>query len=75
MASTKDSRIAEARIRVMAYGREFRVTMADTLFLSRLFRDDEDGRKLGDESARTLDNFLGHGWKHAPESIKPDLVV
>ena len=72
---SKHKRIAEARLRVLAHGREFRVTVDDRLFFSRLFRDDEDGRKVGDESAETLDNFLGHGWKQAPESIRPDQVL
>ena len=72
---TKDRRVAEARLRVLAHAREFRVTVGDTLVVSRLFRGDEDVWELGDESAGALDRFLGHGWTHAPESITPDQVV
>jgi hypothetical protein len=72
---TKDRRVAEARLRVLAHAREFRVTVGDILVVSRLFRGDEDVWELGDESAGALDRFLGHGWTHAPESITPDHVV
>ena len=55
-------RIAEARARVMAHGRELRVTVGADLVFSMLFRDDEDGRKIGTHSTGTLRNFIGHGW-------------
>ena len=59
----------------MAHARQFRVTVGTTLVVSRLFRGDEDVWELDDESAGALDRFLGHQWKHAPESITPDLAV
>jgi hypothetical protein len=55
-------RIAEAWVRLMAHGREIRVTVGAALVFSMLFRDDEDGRRIGTHSAGTLQNFLGHGW-------------
>jgi len=38
------------------------VSVGDQLVVSRLFRDDEGGRKIGSHSTGTLQNFLGHGW-------------
>jgi hypothetical protein len=72
---TKDTRTAEARVRVMAHGRELRVTVADPakhageaqLFFSRLFRDGE-GEALGIESTSTLENFVSHGWTLDPDT-------
>jgi hypothetical protein len=66
---TKDTRCAEARLRLMAHGHEFRVTVIDPakqngqlqLFFSRLFREGES-QALSVESTGTLQNFTGHGW-------------
>ena len=59
-SARKGMRVAESRVRVMAHGRELRVTVGADLGFSMLFRDD-DGRKIGTHSTGTLQNFLGHG--------------
>ena len=72
---SKGTRIAEARLRLMAHGRELRVTVDDAPFFSRLFQGDQIGKALGIESASTLDNLLAHGWQHEPEPIEKGQLV
>ena len=59
MARHQDTRYAEARVRLMAHGKALRVSVGDQLVVSRLFRDDEGGRKLGVESEGTLGTSSG----------------
>jgi hypothetical protein len=69
------TRIAEARLRLIADGRELRVTVDDVLFFSRLFPGDQIGKALGIESAGTPENLLAHGWQHEPEPTEKGRIV
>ena len=61
----KDSRVAEARVRIYPHGRELRIVVNDVLFWSRLFRDHEDSRLLGSEASGCRQDFERRGWVRA----------
>ena len=59
----KDGKTAEARVRVFPHGRELTVTVSDTRFWSKLFRQDEDSRELGAMATGCRQHFESHGWR------------
>lgn len=65
---TKDARIAEAVVRIYPHGRELRVTVGGVLFWSRLYRDGEDSRPLGEMATGCRQDFLRFGWRNIEDS-------
>lgn len=62
----KDSRWAEARVRSVPHGEELRFVVGglgrdESLMQSTVYAPG-DGASLGEISAGTLQNFIGHGW-------------
>jgi hypothetical protein len=58
----KDIREARALVRVMPHGRELRCFVGDQLAWSRLFRDHDDSRALGEMAEGACVLFEDHGW-------------
>jgi hypothetical protein len=65
---TKNVRRARAVVRVYPHGRELRVSVEDTLMWSRLYRDHEDSRELGQMAAGTLADFERVGWRRVEDA-------
>jgi len=63
----KGSRTAEARVRVLPIGLELRVLVGSDLVWSRLYRQGEDYRALGQMSEGCRIDFERLGWQRDTE--------
>lgn len=72
----KDSRWAEARVRVVPHGHELRIVVGGAgrqpeLMQSTVHVPRTGSEELAQMSTGTLNNFLGHGWRVAAGTTPP----